>query len=398
MRKRVRDPRFGRWLGSVVRYFVNHRPPFLGPLVSHRWRALIHSRWPLRIPSGSDPPTNGHEGCFTERWWCSAFGRHRLVLVQSYEVPFTILRVGLTRMRILLGTDGSRYSLAAARFLAEWIPGKGKHVDLVAVAPKSPPSIHRSFRKPQPADDLWKGELGRWIGDTARPLESTGYDVQRVPAAGASAASYIVDRIRREDYDLVAVGGKGRSDAPFFDMGSVARSVLEFAPTSVLMVREREPKDREKRSPDHLHPFRILLPTDGEEHSLEAIRELLALLEIPDVSVRVVTTFASGERDALAILPPSAREDFRREADKRARLRLNRAKNLFEPHEFLLETGFLEGAVEEAVVEEARAWEADLLVLGSSGSVDEEGSRRQRSVALAVARRAPTSVLLVRRR
>lgn len=282
--------------------------------------------------------------------------------------------------------------------MAEWIPGKGKHVDLVAVAPKTRPSSRRGFRKPQPVDDLWKGALGRWIEDTARPLESAGYDVQRLPAASTSAASYIVDRIRREGYDLVVVGGKGRSDAPFFDTGSEARFLLEFAPTSVLMVREREPKDRGKRSPDRLHPFRILLPTDGEEHSLEAMRELLALLEIPDVSVRVVTTLATGERDALAISPRSAREDFRREAVKRARLRLNRAKNLFEPHELPLETGLLEGAVEEAVVGDARAWKADLLVLGSSGSVDEEGARRQRSVALAVARKAPTSVLLVRRR
>ncbi|NIP60875.1 MAG: universal stress protein, partial [Gemmatimonadetes bacterium] len=167
-------------------------------------------------------------------------------------------------MRILFGTDGSRYSLAAARFLADWIPGEGKRVDLVAVAPKAPPSERRSYGKPQPTEELWRGAVGRWIEDAARPLESRGFDVERRPAQSASAASHIVERARTEDYDLVVVGGKGRSDEPYFDVGSVARSVLDYAPTSVLMVREREPKDREKRIPDELHPFRILLPTDGE--------------------------------------------------------------------------------------------------------------------------------------
>lgn len=299
-------------------------------------------------------------------------------------------------MRILLGSDGSRYSLAAARFLGEWVPGRGKHVDLVAVAPKAPPSTRRSYGKPKPAAELWKGAVGHWIEAAAKPLESNGYEVERTPASSASPASWILERTRSEDYDLVVVGGKGRSDTPCFDVGSVARSVLEYAPTSVLMVREREPHDREKGIPDELHPFRLLLPTDGGEHSLEAIRQLLALLEIPDASVRIVRTLEPGELEALSSLPPSARDDLRRDAEDEARLRLNRAENFFEPHDVPVETGFLEGRAEDAVVEDARKWDADLLVVGSSGTMDEEGSRRERSVAVAIARASPASVLLVR--
>jgi nucleotide-binding universal stress UspA family protein len=298
-------------------------------------------------------------------------------------------------VRILFGSDGSRYSLAAARFLGAWIPGKGKEVDLVAV---SPPSSRRSYRKPQPVDELWKGELGRWLADTARPLESTGYEVEPLAVSSVSAASYLVDRSRTKEYDLVVVGGRGRSEAPFFDVGSVARSVLEFAPTSVLMVREREPGEREKRVPDALHPFRILLPTDGEDHSLEAIRRLLTLLDVPNVTIRVVTTLANGELEALGSLSPVRREGFRQEAHKRARLRLNHAENFFKPHDLPVESEILEGTAEEAVPADARSWDADLLVMGSRGSMDEVGSRRQRSTALAMARSAPTSVLLVRHR
>lgn len=301
-------------------------------------------------------------------------------------------------MRILFGSDGSRYSLAAARFLGQWIPGKGKHVDLMAVAPKAPPSSRRSYRKPQPTDGLWKGALGRWIEDTARPLESNGYEVERMPTSSASPAPVIVEQARNEEYDLVVVGGKGRSDSPYFDVGSVARSVLEYTPTSVLMVREREAKDRKKRIPDETRPFRILLATDGEEHSLEAIHRVLSLLEIPDVSARVVTTLEAGEVEALPTLPPAARDSLLQDAEKDARLRLNRAENFFEPHALPVETALLEGRAEEAVAEDARSWDADLLVLGSSGSVDEEGSRRERSVAVAIARSSPASVLLVRHR
>ena len=301
-------------------------------------------------------------------------------------------------MRILLGSDGSRYALAAARFLAEWVPGPGKLVDLVAVAPKAPPSDHRSYAKPQPSEELWKGAVGRWIEDAARPLESQGFDVERRPAQSASAASHLVELARREEYDLVVVGGKGRSDEPHFDVGSVARSVLEYAPTSVLMVREREPGDREKRIPDELHPFRILLPTDGEEHTLDAIRRLLSLLDIPDVTVRTITTLEPGELEALEALPPSAAEEFRREAEKRARIRLNQAENFFRPHDLPVETELLDGSPREAVVEEARRWDADLLVLGSRGSLEEEERPSRDSIALAIARSAPSSVLLVRSR
>jgi nucleotide-binding universal stress UspA family protein len=299
-------------------------------------------------------------------------------------------------VRILFGSDGSRYALAAARFLAQWVPGKGKRVDLVAVAPAVRPSTRRSYRKPKPVDELWKGAVGRWVADTARPLESTGYRVEPVITSHTSAASYLVGRSREEAYDLVVVGGRGRSEEPFFDVGSVARSVLEHAPTSVLLMRERTSSDRGKQAPRKLRPFRVLLPTDGEQHSLQAIRQMLALLAIADLEVRVVSTLEGEELDALEHLPPSARRERRDAAEKAARLRLNQAANHLEPHLPSVETAFLEGPPEEAVVEDARDWQADLLVLGSRGSMDEEGSRKRRSTALAIARSAPCSVLLIR--
>lgn len=300
-------------------------------------------------------------------------------------------------MNILLASDGSRYSLAAARFLSHWVPGKGKSVDLVAVAPKAPPSSHRNYRKPKPSEDLWKGALGKWIEDAADPLESRGYSVTSVPESGASAASRIVERAERKDYDLVVVGAKGRSEMPSFDVGSVALSVLEHAPTSVLLVREREAKGREEQISDELHPFRVLFPVDGDDHTLRAIREFLSLMQIPEVVVRIVTALRRSELDAAETLGPSDSEELLGEARKEARRRLNQAENFFRGHGVPTETELLEGFPEEAVLDDAREWEADLLVMGSRGTTDPEGTGHGQSSAIAIARAAPTSVLLVRR-
>jgi Universal stress protein family len=77
-------------------------------------------------------------------------------------------------MKILLGIDGSRYALAATRFVGEFLARPGRQVDLLHVLPlviqqgaaaprREPESVHvppltRSWL--DPADSKWRGSCG----------------------------------------------------------------------------------------------------------------------------------------------------------------------------------------------------------------------------------------------
>ncbi|MBI4538511.1 MAG: universal stress protein [Gemmatimonadetes bacterium] len=299
-------------------------------------------------------------------------------------------------MNILFGTDGSRYALAAARFLASWCPDGGVKVDLVAVTPRVRRSLHRDFGKAPDVGRQWRAAAKLWLDDTARPLRSHGFKVTERRRIGVPAQ--VISEVAEDgEHDLVVVGARGRSDAPFFDVGSVALATLEHAPTAVLMVREREAKHRGRRVPSELAPFQVLIPTDGEPHSLTAIRRFLALVRIPHLEVHLVTAFTLPDTGLRQPLSPGARQRLRARAERAARQRLQEAAQLVEARRMRTQMRALEGEPTAAILEAALEAQADLIVLGSRG-VRRLAELHLGSVALQVARSAPCSVLVIRRR
>lgn len=293
-------------------------------------------------------------------------------------------------MKILFGTDGSRYALSAARFLSHWLPDSGVKVDLVSVISVPSRTVRPGYGKPRSLEDRSRGEVGRWQDATADSLAGVGHDVNRIVRRGVPSR-VLVELAREGEYDLVVVGAKGRSDAPHFEMGSVALAVLEHAPPSVLMVREREAKGRGKRLPSHLQPFRLLLSTDGEVHSFQAARRFFQLFEIEDLEVEIVTAVPEQAEE----LTRAQRIRHRAAAEDAARKAVNAMENELPGRPSRVRSAVLDGDPAAEVAARASETEADLIVLGSRGI---EGTRGTRvgSVALAVARAAPCSVLLVR--
>ena len=292
-------------------------------------------------------------------------------------------------MNVLFPTDGSRYALAAARFLSHWLPGPGVKVDLVSVIPIPGRDIRPGYGKSRSAEDRSRGQVARWQEATAEPLTAHGHDVNAVVREGAPART-LVEMAEGGGYDLVVVGAKGRSETPHLKMGSVAKALLERAPPSVLMVREREPRDRGKKLPSRMRPFTLMLPTDGEPHSLAASRRFFDLLRIEELEVEIVTVLEEPGEGS-----PSEVEKREREAEREAKVRLNVMENELARAPSAVRTEVLRGEPAAQVVARAEEAGADLLVLGSRG-VREPDGLRVGSVALAIAQSAPCSVMVVR--
>jgi nucleotide-binding universal stress UspA family protein len=296
-------------------------------------------------------------------------------------------------MKILLATDGSRYARAAARFLARFMPGAGKHVDVIGVTPATPTSLRKHHGRMRELEAQWRHEANGWVDQTARTLESRGFEVRTIVRSG-QAARTVVDRTAEQDYDLVVVGAKGRGATPFFGVGSVALAVLEHVPASVLLVRESVPP-REKQVTRAIRPLRVLVPTDGKPHSLAAVDRFGELFREPHLDVRIVSAIDPAAAEALELPGSDQAGVLRSQLERAARLRVHDVVNRMAPYGIAAASSVLAGRPADAVIAEAASMNADMIVLGSRG-VRPAQERRMGSVALEIARAAPCSVLVVR--
>jgi len=167
-------------------------------------------------------------------------------------------------MRILLGIDGSRYALAATRFICDYLAQPSRHVDIVHVLPLrvqagAAPPRHQPEHLRVPADSR------SWLERAEKRLKSRGFTTARhvrrgVPARvvtelvakgdydlvvlGARAlrgraAAAIVEEAHRADAQLIVLGSRGARGPAGPILGSVALQVARHAPCSVLVVRGR---------------------------------------------------------------------------------------------------------------------------------------------------------------
>jgi nucleotide-binding universal stress UspA family protein len=173
-------------------------------------------------------------------------------------------------LKILLLTDGSRFALAAARAITGWFDWVGGEVDVLAVVPEWRKSDHRDFGRETEGAEDWRGTVGRWLDDTVSRLEGSGLRVRRMLREGDPAT--VAAEVAGDGYDMVAAGARGRGDRPFLSADSVARALLERAPASVFLARERVAKGRAHRLPTLQHPLRVLLATEPHGRSTSAKR------------------------------------------------------------------------------------------------------------------------------
>ena len=149
-------------------------------------------------------------------------------------------------MHVIVATDGSKQSLAAAKQLKSFAdPAKITDISVVAVV--------RPLASVAFADDL--SGAGEWpvgsfrdaaesaVATIAAVYDGWGPKVHKRVRSG-SAANEIIKAAKQYDAGLVVVaaGGRGLSDAVL--VGSTAQRVQHYAPCPVLVVR---PAPRKKK-------------------------------------------------------------------------------------------------------------------------------------------------------
>ena len=214
---------------------------------------------------------------------------------------------------------------------------------------------------------VWNLEVrvngGLWDVETrAEATELVERIAGRLVAAGVPATSEvssasekkipdaIADAARQYSADLVAVGSRGRSDLEGLFLGSVSHRVLQKVSCPVLVVRQGgERTGRRLR--------RVLLAVAGGEEVPQAIEAVTTIALAADATIRVLhvrnltagdaVTWVESEDDAEAVLKGIM-----------SRLRtagVNTEARVAGPSSF----------VAQDIAEEARAWDADLIVMGS---------------------------------
>ncbi|HMD42893.1 MAG TPA: universal stress protein [Candidatus Acidoferrum sp.] len=176
---------------------------------------------------------------------------------------------------------------------------------------------------------------------------------------------------KRWKADLVMVGAHGQGVIARFLLGSVAQDTLRFAPCSVEIVR---PSPSGK--PASSHAMKILLATDGSEFSSAAAKSIAqqpwpsgSQIRILSVAELPVFPYPADGSSLSPVYPAGLLQELVDSARKRASEAVEAAREilvaagleLFENQPNPL------GDARALILEVAKEWQADLIVLGSHG-------------------------------
>jgi nucleotide-binding universal stress UspA family protein len=235
--------------------------------------------------------------------------------------------------------------------------------------------------------DVWR-EAGYGKAGVQREMERrgdqiTGIAVDRLTEVGIPA-EVVVTRgdprhlipffARKWSSDLIFVRAHVRRDFEHWMLGSVARAVVTSAPCTVQIVRDTG----EDRSQTLQSARRVLLANDGSETALTAAEALAGRPWPQGSEFRIVTV-----EEPWLIRPNSVKRDT------------DSAEQVLASAGLKPMTAVLSGNAKQIILEEAKKWNADLIVVGSHG-------RRSfkrfllGSVSEAVAMNAHCSVVVVR--
>ncbi|NPC42541.1 universal stress protein [Nocardioides sp. zg-1230] len=150
-------------------------------------------------------------------------------------------------MHVIVATDGSRQSLAAAKHLKSFAdPTKVTEISVVAVIRPLASVAFADDVSEQQFDGSFRDAAQSAVDTIAAVFEGWGPKVNKRIRSG-SAANEIIKAAKQYDAGLVVVaaGGRGLSDAVL--VGSTAQRVQHYAPCPVLVVRPA-PKPKKHRA------------------------------------------------------------------------------------------------------------------------------------------------------
>ena len=171
--------------------------------------------------------------------------------------------------------------------------------------------------------------------------------------------------------DLILVGSRGRGALARFLLGSVAQAVLRTAPCSVEIVRrETQPNISPRKG------LKILLGTDGSQSAGAAAKSVASRPWPVGTLVKVVSAVellmpenATSISSPAPVYPASLLEEVWSDARKRAHDAVAEAQKTLAAAGLKILDGESapDGDPRAVLLDQAREWGADLIVLGSHG-------------------------------
>ena len=165
--------------------------------------------------------------------------------------------------------------------------------------------------------------------------------------------------------DLIMVGSHGNGVLTRFFLGSVAQAVLRTAPCSVEIVRTSP------GSSSTSHGMKILLATDGSECSAKAVCSVATRPWPPKSEVRILSAVELLTVDVppffAAVSVPSVVDEVIEIGRTRGAEATANARKALGGSGLALSEAMPLGDPRGIILDEAKAWNADLIVLGSHG-------------------------------
>jgi nucleotide-binding universal stress UspA family protein len=279
-------------------------------------------------------------------------------------------------MKLLIAVDSATSAevLVDALGIRPWPEGTTAHVLSVVADMDVPEEVWREegYRKGAVRREM--ETRGDQITPVAKRLEEIGIPVEVVVARG-DARHLIPFYARKWSSDLIFVRAHVRKDLTHWMLGSVARAVVSAAPCTVQIVRNA----RDDRTHTLHSGRRVVLATDGSETSAAAARALAGRPWPEGSEFRVVSVEEPWTIKSSKLEPQEA---------------VTSAEQVLASAELKATGAVFSGNAKEVILEEARKWNADLIVVGSHGR---RGFRRflLGSVSEAVAMNAHCSVVVV---
>ena len=280
-------------------------------------------------------------------------------------------------MKLLIAVDSATSAevLVDAVGIRPWPAGTTAHVLSVVADMDVPEEVWREEGYGKAGVKREMETRGEQITPVARRLEEIGIPPEVVITRG-DARHLIPFFARKWNSDLIFVRAHVRKDLTHWMLGSVARAVVTAAPCTVQIVRDVT-ADREHT----LHTRRrVLLATDGSQTSMAAAEALVGRPWPTESEFRIVS-----------VEEPWAIKSSRLEPQES----VTSAEQVLTAAGLKATGAVLSGKAKEVILEEARKWDADLIVVGSHGR---RGIKRflLGSVSEAVAMNAHCSVVVVR--
>ncbi len=267
-------------------------------------------------------------------------------------------------MKVLLATDGSKYSDGAARFLARFALSQKDEIIVLHVIPGVPfphggaPYVHALMQ-------LGEEMAPMIIDGTAALLTALPARVSTVVTTGhpSDAISAVA---KQSGSDLIVMGNRGMKAIGSFLLGSVTRAVAINAEQSVLVVKPPQGKQN--------GPLKVLFATDGSSCAEETERVLSRMPLRPDTEVIAVYVSLSAFMDIPDRFAATVNErmskivaDMKKAEIDHAEGVLNQARTRLQSRFRNITTLIKNGDPSEQILQAAREMQTDIIALGNRG-------------------------------